>query len=513
MNTTWSVLTVILCAWLLPGASAFADPPPLVLHNATIHTGAPAGPAVVEALAFDRNGKIIRVGQLNVIVERYPDARLLDANGATVIPGFVDAHGHVLGLGQALMRVDLVGTQTKEEALQRMRAFAAGLPEGEWLLGRGWDQNDWPVKEFPTAGDLDEVFPERPVWLRRIDGHAGWANSAALREVDKDLSGRWQPEGGEIIREQGQATGVMVDRAMSLVEARIPAPSAEAQREALTRAMDKAVSVGLTSVHDAGTSLADWNLMQSERQAGRLKHRIYAMADGVNPMFDLLCEQGQQVDPGSWLTARSIKLYADGALGSRGASLLADYSDQPGQRGLLLQAPAELNRHVARAVGCGLQVNIHAIGDQGNRVVLDAIDQAPGGDNPGRHRVEHAQVIALEDIPRFKQLKLIASVQPTHATSDMYWAEDRVGPQRIKGAYAWQSLIKLGVPLALGSDFPVEKPDPLLGFYAAVTRQDDKQWPEGGWYSEQRLTRQQALHGFTLGAAYAAFQEAELGSL
>jgi len=276
--------------------------------------------------------------------------------------------------------------------------------------------------------------------------------------------------------------------------------------------MDKAVSVGLTAVHDAGTNLADWHLMGETAAAGALKHRIYAMADGVNPMFDYLCKEGLQVDPQAWLTARSIKLYADGALGSRGAALLSDYHDQAGQQGLLLQTPEALKQHVKRALDCDLQVNVHAIGDRGNRVVIDAI-AAAGSPSDGRHRIEHAQVIAIDDLRKFKQLNLIASMQPTHATSDMYWAEDRVGQQRIRGAYAWQSLKRLGVHLALGSDFPVEKPDPLLGFYAAVTRQDANAWPKGGWYPDQRLSRTEALHGFTVDAAYAAFQESQLGSL
>ncbi len=484
-----------------------------VLNNATIYTSDEANPQA-EAMAYADNGQILAVGTADEISQLFPDATQIDAGGATVVPGLIDAHGHVLGLGQALMRVDLRGTSSKDEVVKRMQDFAADLPPGQWLLGRGWDQNDWPEKSFPSASDLDQAFPERPVWVRRIDGHAAWGNSAALREVDKKLSGSWQPEGGEIIRDEAdEATGVFIDRAMALVESQIPEPTLAQQREALRRATEKAVSVGLTSVHDAGTSLADWRLMTAAYQAGELKHRVYAMADGIGSMLDLLCEKGFQREHAPWLEARSVKLYADGALGSRGAAMLHDYADQPGQQGLLLQPIKALNGHVQRAVDCQLQVNVHAIGDRGNRVVLNAVEAAASDTNPGRHRVEHAQVIAVEDIPRFKKLGLIASMQPTHATSDMYWAEDRVGKVRIRGAYAWQRLTRFGVPLAFGSDFPVERAEPLEGFYAAITRQDAKGWPTEGWYPRERVSREQALHGFTMGAAYAAFQERQLGSL
>ncbi len=469
-----------------------------------------------QAVAIQQ-GKIVAVGNTDDLIKQYPDAQSDNLNSATVVPGFIDAHGHILGLGYSLLNVDLMGTASKQEILQRLQARASELPEGQWLIGRGWDQNDWPEQKLPTKADLDAAFPERPVWLERVDGHAGWGNSAAMAFAEKDLSGDWQIDGGEIVRDEAQqATGVFIDNAASLIGDKVPPASDEQLITALETAMRKTASVGLTSMHDAGTSLKVWQLLKQLQQQNKLGVRIYSMADGANQMLDYLCDNGQQIDDTAMLTARSIKLYSDGALGSRGAALLSEYSDAPGNTGLLIETQETLSQHATRAAGCGLQVNIHAIGDRGNRVTLDVLEQASSqnaNNNPGRHRIEHSQVVAAEDFERFKELGLIASVQPTHATSDMYWAEDRVGAERIKGAYAWQTFTDLGIPLALGSDFPVEQADPLHGFYAAVARQDHKGWPEGGWYPQQKLTREQALHGFTLGAAYAAFQEDQLGSI
>ena len=483
-----------------------------LVSNAVIYTGSP-DKAMASAMAF-RDKVIVAVGEQQALQQQFADAEIVDMNGQTIIPGLIDAHVHLLSLGQALSRVDLVGSANKAEILQRMQAFAADLPPDQWLLGRGWDQNDWPLQQLPTAADLDSAFPARPVWLTRIDGHAAWANSAAMKYAEQDLSGNWQPAGGEIVRDQaGQATGVFIDNAEALIASKIPPASTEEMRAALSRAMAKTASVGLTSVHNAGTSKQVWDILQSMNADGDLNVRFYAMADGKQAMFDYLCENGPIIDDAAMLTARSVKLYSDGALGSRGAALLAPYSDRPEQSGLLIEPPETLASYAQAAAECGLQVNVHAIGDRGNRVTLDALESARNDANPGRHRVEHAQVVAAEDFKRFKQLSLIASVQPTHATSDMYWAEDRVGETRIKGAYAWQTLLGLGVPLALGSDFPVENENPMLGLQAAVTRRDTQGWPEQGWYPEQVLSREQALHGFTLGAAYAAFQEQQIGSL
>ena len=486
--------------------------PITIVSNATIHTVDSSAP-LIEAFAHQA-GTIIAAGSLETLNTAYPNAKQLDLAGATVIPGFIDAHGHLLGLGQSLMNVDLVGSQSKQEILKRLQEGAADLPPGQWLLGRGWDQNDWSVKELPSATDLDAAFPDRPVWLERVDGHANWANSAAMAVSNKSLNGDWQPKGGEIVRDkEGNATGVFIDNAVAIIQQQLPVTSDAELNEALSRAVQKTASVGLTGMHDAGTSLGVWELLQAMNAQDKLPLRVYAMADGNSEMLDHLCRFGTTIEPTGRLNARSVKLYSDGALGSRGAALLDDYSDDVPNKGLLIESKETLTMLARRAIECGLQVNIHAIGDRGNRVTLDVLEASVQSYNPGRHRIEHSQVISLSDFHRFKDLGLIASVQPTHATSDMYWAEDRLGPERIKGAYAWQRFIELGVPIALGSDFPVEKPDPLLGFYAAITRQDVKGWPEGGWYAGDRLSREQALYGFTQGAAYAAFQEEHLGSI
>ena len=457
-----------------------------VVSNANIYLGIPLAEKV-EAFAHE-DGLVVAYGKQDDLTAAYPDATHLDLSGATVVPGFIDAHAHLLGLGESLMRVDLMGTDNKGEVLQRMKDFAADLSDQQWLLGRGWDQNDWPVKELPSVADLDSAFPSRPVWVRRIDGHAGWGNSAALAFASEDLTGDWQPDGGEIKRnQQGEATGIFIDNAMQLIESKIPAPSDQQMSDALSLAMNKTASVGLTSIHDAGTSKRVWDLLRTAKSANELKVRVYAMADGDSDMLAYLCKGGAIIDPYAMLSARSVKLYSDGALGSRGAALLTPYSDSPDQLGLLLAPEKTLAAYTQKAAACGLQVNIHAIGDRGNRVSLDAFKSAANVKNPGRHRIEHAQIIESSDFIRFKQLGVIASVQPTHATSDMYWAEDRVGSKRIKGAYAWQTMSHLGIPLALGSDFPVEKADPLLGFYAAISRQDAKGWPKDGWYPNNGL--------------------------
>ena len=492
--------------------AANAASPVTVVTNATIYTVDQRRP-VVSSFAY-QNDRIIAVGNEQALLATYQNAQQLNLNGATVIPGFIDAHGHLLGLGQSLSNANLMGTESKQEIIEVLKASAKSLPDGAWLLGRGWDQNDWPEKALPTAADLNAAFPDRPVWLERVDGHANWANDKAMRFANRDLNGDWQPEGGEIIRDKdGKATGVFIDNAAQLIQSHVPVADRATLSAQLKLAMDKTAQVGLTAMHDAGTSLQVWQLLEAMQQNKQLKVRVYVMAAGANEMLSYLCDKGVVIDPTAMLSARAIKLYSDGALGSRGAALLADYSDAPGNKGLLIESEQSLTQHATRAAKCGLQVNIHAIGDRGNQVTLNVLEAASKLDNPGRHRIEHSQIVDQGDFTRFKQLGLIASVQPTHATSDMYWAEDRVGAERIKGAYAWQRFLELGIPLALGSDFPVERPEPLEGFYAAVARQDAKGWPDTGWYPEQALSRQEALYGFTLGAAYAAFQETQLGSI
>lgn len=507
------VMAVVLATCMPPAIAEVT-----VLTAATIRTMDPARP-VAGAMAFDDAGAILAVGEAGALHARWPDATRLDLGSATVIPGLIDAHGHVAGLGLSRMRVELEGTRDKAEVLARLRAFADSLQPGDWLLGRGWDQNDWPEQVFPTAADLDAAFPDRPVWLERIDGHAGWANSAALRATGQDLDaggtrGDWHPAGGRIVRDaQGRATGVLVDGAMALVDGVLPAMDVASAERALSSGMQEAVRHGLTGVHDAGVSLLQMQAYRNLADRGEMPLRIHAMADGDSEALAWLCREGAYRHAGGRLQMRAVKLYVDGALGSRGAALLEDYSDDPGNRGLVLMSPDQLGEAVAKARDCGIQVATHAIGDRGNRLVLDAYEAALAG-HPGlRWRIEHAQVLAPEDLPRLAGLGVIASMQPTHATSDMPWAGDRLGPDRIHGAYAWRSLRDSGARLALGSDFPVESVDPRLGLYAAATRTDAAGEPIGGWLPGEVLTPFEALRGFTRDAAWAGFAEAETGTL
>lgn len=485
-----------------------------ILSAARIHTLDQRG-SEATAIAWDDSGRILALGDRYGLKQQFPHARQIKAKGATVIPGLIDAHGHLMGLGMALMQADLVNTSSKAEILDRLKAFAQTLPAGAWLRGRGWDQNDWPEKTYPSAADLDLAFPDRPVWLERIDGHAGWANSAALHAAGKDFDGDWQPAGGRIERIDGKASGVFVDNAARLIESVVPAADAAFRATAIRRALAEAVRHGLTGVHDMGVSRADLALYRGLADAGQLPLRITAYANGDSLAFQDLCRDGRYRHASGRLMMPGIKLYIDGALGSRGAALKADYSDAPGQRGLLVTDPADFEKLVARALACDLQVATHAIGDRGNQIVLDAYARVLGkrADIDHRFRIEHAQVVTPSDMPRFAALGLIASMQPTHATSDMPWAEARLGAARLAGAYAWQQFRAAGVRLALGSDFPVESSDPRLGLYAAVSRQDQNGQPARGWLPAERLSIAQALNGFTRDAAYAGFAESEVGEL
>ena len=483
---------------------------------ARIHTMDPAQP-LATALVHDEAGRILAVGDAATLRTRYPKAAVADFAGATIIPGLIDAHGHVSGLGMAELTANLVGATSEADVVARLKAFAATLPSADsWVVGRGWDQNLWPGRAFPSAAVLDAAFPDRPVWLSRVDGHAGWANSAALRQVKRDLHGDWQPDGGRIERRDGAPTGIFIDLAMGLVEGAMPATDEATATRALELGMRRAVQHGLTGVHDAGVGLSELRRYMRLADAGRMPLRINAWADGDSQALQWLCDNGLYQHGGGRLQMRAVKVFADGALGSRGAALLADYSDDPGNRGLMLNTPAQLLAIARKAKGCGVQVATHAIGDAGNRNVIDAYEQALGADGlrrDHRWRIEHTQVIALEDIPRLARNGFIASMQPTHATSDMPWAEARLGPSRALGAYAWRHLRDAGVRLAFGSDFPVESVDPRLGLYAAVTRSDLQGRPAGGWMPQEKVTLFEALRGFTVDAAWAGFAEAEVGSL
>jgi predicted amidohydrolase YtcJ len=507
----WVVSAILLAA---AGSPAAQDGVTLVTAS-RIHTMDTARP-MATAMAYGADGRILAVGQADALAKQYPRARRVDVGNATVVPGLIDAHAHIGGLGLAMLSADLVGTRDKAGILQRLRVHEQTLKPGEWLVGGGWDQNDWPQQRFPNAADLDAAFPDRPVWLSRVDGHAGWANSAAIRAVRRDLSGDWQPDGGRIDRDAaGKPTGLFIDNAMLLVEQARPAMSEATAEHALEIAMRAAAEQGLTGVHDAGIPLAELGRYQRLADRGRMPLRISAMADGDSAALESLCRNGLYRHPSGRLQMRAVKLYADGALGSRGAAMLEDYSDDHGNRGLMVMSPAQLAAATAKAKRCGVQVATHAIGDRGNREALDAYATALGTDAASDHRwrIEHAQILSAQDLPRLAGLRVIASMQPTHATSDMPWAEDRVGAQRIAGAYAWRQLRDSGARLALGSDFPVERVDPRLGLQAATTRADGEGKPVGGWFPGEKLTAFEALRGFTLDAAHAGFAEAEVGSL
>ena len=509
-------LSIPLAAPSLARGQQSAD---MLLVDAVIHTMDPARPEA-EALAVV-DGEIVALGTSSELVARYrgPDTAVIEAGGAAVLPGLIDAHGHVMGLGRALRILDLVGTESAEEIAEMVGEAAADRAAGDWITGRGWDQNDWEVKEFPAKELLDAVAPDHPVLLSRVDGHAVWVNSRAL-EAAGVTAGTPDPDGGRIVRDAaGNPSGVLVDNAMALVGEAVPVADREEREAQLQAATERMVSLGLTGVHDMGVNEAELELYREWAAEGRLEPRIVAYLGADRETLDWWTTTGfagvvREASP--HLLVAGVKFYADGALGSRGAALLAPYSDDPGNRGLLVTDPDSLTARVAQVVRDGLQPAIHAIGDRGNRAALDAIAaamQPAARPLPAPPRIEHAQVIALDDIPRFAELGVIASVQPTHATSDMYWAEERVGPERIQGAYAWRQLRDAGAEVVCGSDFPVESPNPFFGIYAAVTRQDQEGWPEGGWRPEERMTREEALACFTREAARAAGMEGEVGTL
>jgi len=501
----------------------------LILTNGNIYTQDRARPRV-EAVAIQAD-RVVYVGD-DAGAARFagPGTRRIDLKGATVVPGLIDAHGHVESLGHLDNQLDVKGTGSADEIAASVAARAADLPAGRWILGRGWDQNDWKETSFPSRLSLDAAAPNHPVSLSRVDGHALWVNTAALRAAGITKATP-DPAGGQIIRDaSGEPTGILVDLAADLIEAKIPAPTRDEIRQALLAGMKRCLAAGLTGVHDAGVTQTTLELYHELVVKGDFPFRVYAMLAGEaavadKPMaagwLDRRLEMGPEIGLGGGrLTVRALKLYMDGALGSRGAALLAPYDDDPGNRGLLRTDPVLMRRLAERAARAGFQVCIHAIGDRGNRLALDAleaaghVDGAGGVGRPGgRHRIEHAQVLAPEDLPRFAALGVVASMQPTHATSDMYWVAERIGARRVAGSYAWKSLLDSGARLACGSDFPVESEAPLAGFYAAVTRQDAKGWPEGGWTPSERLSREQALSCFTRDAAWAAFEEDQRGSI
>lgn len=437
-----------------------------------------------------------------------------DGKGQTLIPGLIDAHGHVMGLGFKATTLDLSGTRTLAEAQAKIKAWADRSAAGSWIIGGGWNQELWGLGRFPTAADIDAVVSDRPVWLERVDGHAGWANSAAMRAAGvtaKSVS----PNGGRIEKgASGAPAGVFVDAAAQLVQKAVPAPQPRARDAALVKAQDILLSSGITATADMGTSLQDWETIRRLGDAGGLRVRIFSYADSLDTLTTVAGNGPTRWLYGDRLRMGGVKLYADGALGSRGAWLKAPYADAPKEVGLGFLTDDQLQNQMSRAAMDKFQVAIHAIGDRANSQALDAIDelsQTYKGDL--RWRVEHAQIVDPADFGRLSRQGTIASMQPVHQTSDWRMAEARLGPARLAGAYAWKSVLQGGGRLAFGSDYPVESPNPFPGWAAAITRMDPQGQPPGGWHPEQAITREQAFKAFTIDAAYASFAEGKVGRL
>ena len=508
-------------AALAPMVLAAQGSADLVLTNGRIYTVDNTRP-VVPALAA-RGGRVIFVGSdAEAMVLASSSTRVIDLHGATVVPGIIDAHAHLLGLGYMLQSANVAGSASYQEVVDRVKAHSRDVKPGAWIRGRGWDQTRWESKEFPTHELLSRAFPDNPVVLERIDGHAVLANARAM-ELARVTSTTAEPSGGRILKlASGSPSGVFVDNAVGLIDRAIPAATREQTRNAILAAIGECNRWGLTGIHDPGADPKTVAIYEELAKAGKYNLRNYVMlSDPGEPTAAVMLgnpylrrgPQSALYDGHLWI--RAIKLYADGALGSRGAALLAPYSDDPTNSGLLVSPPAHIEAWAETALRRGFQVNVHAIGDRGNRIALDAFESAlrrvPKADH--RFRVEHAQVISPEDISRFAKLGVIPSMQATHQTSDMRWAEARLGPDRIRGAYAWRSLLNTGVVIPNGTDFPVQEVNPVLTFHAAVTRQDPANSPVGGWYPNQKMTREEALQSMTIWPAYAGFQESVLGSL
>ena len=480
----------------------------------------------VNGMTLDSEGKVIRFtamlidddGKVKQLLERR-DKRprdvdfQFDGNGRTLIPGFFDAHGHVMGMGFGALTLDLSGTKTLAEALAKIAQYAAENPSRQWIIGNGWNQEIWGLDRFPTAAELDTVVADRPVFLSRVDGHAAWVNGAAMKAAGVSAASK-SPSGGTIAKIGGKPSGIFVDAAMDLFNDAIPAPKPAERDLALGKAQDILLANGVTSIADMGTTMQDWQSFRRAGDKGQLKIRIVSYASGID---DMIAIAGPAPSPWLYddhLKLAGVKLYIDGALGSRGALLKEPYADKPGESGLAMLSSAQLKNKMSRAAMDGFQTAVHAIGDQANDDILSAIEELEAtykGDR--RWRVEHAQIVDPVDIGRFAATGTIASMQPVHQTSDRQMAEARLGPARLQGAYAWKSLIDSGTKLAFGTDVPVESSNPFVGLAAAMTREDAEGQPFGGWIPAERLSREQAWQAYTNGAAYAAFAEDRLGSL
>jgi predicted amidohydrolase YtcJ len=483
-----------------------------VIYNANGYTPLYKGEVQQFSTLVIKNGKVVKLGS-ETLKDSYPDAKLIDAHGNTLLPGLIDAHGHVIGLGDNLSQLDVRGAKSVDEVTNKLKTFADN--KQGWIIGRGWNQELWADTRFPTAKDLDKVVSDRPVVLSRVDSHAIWVNSKAL--VLAGITAKTKaPEGGEIIKDEfGNPTGIFVDKAESLITQHMPAPSKQDISDSLDAAGKHLLSLGITSTHDAGIDKATWEVYKERGDLGNLPLRIVAMLSGASPDLDTMLKAGRYHDKNDFMEIRSVKVYADGALGSRGAALIEEYADRPGHHGLMLETQEKLEALFIQSFKSGFSANTHAIGDKANKVVLDAYQNVfkKTGGILLRNRIEHAQIVTPEDIPRFKALKIIPSMQPVHATSDMHMAEQRLTEKQLSGAYAWQTFLKQGSVVAAGSDYPVELANPFDGLYSAITRMDHNKLPENGWRASEVLSREDALRAFTLGGAYSAHQEFKVGSL
>lgn len=501
MKKIISVLIVCFSLGLI--AQKHAD---FIITNAKIYT-VNQNFDTAESMAIS-NGKIVAVGRSADILKKYKSANIQDLQGKSVFPGLIDAHCHFTGFATDQWKCELWRTKSWDEVITRISEYAKTAPK-EWLYGRSWDQNDWAVKEFPNKEKLDQLFPNRPVYLKRIDGHAAVANQKAL-----DIAGVTKDSkilGGEIEVKNGKLTGILVDNAMLLVEKHIPEIE---DREAIQYFSDlqkECFSYGLTSLHDCGITERTLDRLEKAQSQGKLQMKIFALLEDNPAYYDRWIKKGRYTNKN--ITVGGFKVYSDGALGSRGACLIHDYSDKKGWKGFLLSERTHFENLAKKLKNSNLQMATHAIGDSANRTILQIYGDVLGGKNDRRWRIEHAQIIEKNDFDLFGKYSIIPSVQPTHATSDMYWAEDRLGKDRLKYSYAYEDLLKQNGWLPLGTDFPVEEISPLKTFYAAVARKDSKHYPDNGFQKENALTREQAIRGMTIWAAKSAFQENEIGSL
>lgn len=506
-----SAVVVLSAGALVAQESEDAD---LVLLNGNVYTVDAAHPRA-QAVAV-RGGRVVFVGSTREAEALIgAGTEVVDLEGQTMIPGMIDSHGHLAGLGSALRIVDLVGTRSYDEVIERVVERAGGVQAGQWVQGRGWDQNEWGVTRFPEHAALSVAVPDHPVVLGRVDGHALLANSMAMQRAGIDRNTP-DPAGGRIIRdENGDATGVFIDRAMGLVRTVIPNEGPAETHEGLLLAQAELNRLGLTGMHDAGVGRGTIDIYEEMAARGEWTVRNHVMITPSDLEHYLALGPRKSIGGNNFLSVAAIKVSVDGALGSRGAALLEGYSDEPQNTGLITVPEEELYPIAEAALRSGFQLNVHAIGDRANRMVLNTFERALEADPRADHRfrVEHAQILHRHDLPRFAQLGVIPSMQSIHQASDMYWAENRLGWTRLQGAYAWRSLLDTGVIIPGGSDFPVESPDPLLSFHAAVSRQDADNWPAGGWFPQEIMTRDEGLRHMTLWGAQASFMEDEVGSI